>query len=219
MGALEGLEENWLSRESHSCLKPCDAEPTSGDVPASGGPVEVEGLWEESALSDELTPFSAKEPECRRGERKVKKDSRTLLQRASRRVRGTHRSFGWQRCRCSEASPARLHRSSRRGPSPRRIPGGPRPSWVPGQRSWTRGCRPDPPPAPAPCGSGSWSLSDAGRCTSETWTGKRCEKRSYICFYVFIERICLVKTHRNRKLAKLILTKHGWTTRAGLLVA
>lgn len=58
--ALEGLEENWLARESHSCLKACVTVPTSKVTAPSGGQVEVEGFWKESATSDELTPFSAK---------------------------------------------------------------------------------------------------------------------------------------------------------------
>lgn len=36
----------------------------------SGGQVEMEGFCKESALSDELTPFSAKEPKCRHNESK-----------------------------------------------------------------------------------------------------------------------------------------------------
>lgn len=64
MEVLEGLTENWLPRESHSCLNPV-AVPTSDMVAPSGGQEEVEGFWKESATSDELTPFSAKEPESR----------------------------------------------------------------------------------------------------------------------------------------------------------
>lgn len=65
MEGLEGLEENWLPRESHSCLNTCGTVPTSEVTGPSGGHVEVEGFCNESATSDELTPFSAKEPEWR----------------------------------------------------------------------------------------------------------------------------------------------------------
>lgn len=68
MEALEGLEASWLAWESHSCLKPCVTVPTS-ETP-SGGQVEVEGFCKDTAMSDELTPFSAKEPEWRQEERK-----------------------------------------------------------------------------------------------------------------------------------------------------
>lgn len=62
---LEGLELTWLPGESHSCLNPCVIVPLSLVLSPSGGQDEVEGFWEESARSDELTPFSAKEPERR----------------------------------------------------------------------------------------------------------------------------------------------------------
>lgn len=65
---LEGLEESWLPRESHSCLNPCVDVPMSEVTAASGGQVEVEGFWTDSATSEELTPFSAKEPERRHEE-------------------------------------------------------------------------------------------------------------------------------------------------------
>lgn len=67
---MEGLEESWLARESHSCLKPCvNVTVLMSEVMApSGGQVEVEGFWQESATSDELTPFSGKEPEWRHEE-------------------------------------------------------------------------------------------------------------------------------------------------------
>lgn len=70
-GALdcwEELEESWLPRKSHSCLKPCVTVPASDVTAPSGG--QVEGFWKESATSDELTPFSAKEPEWRHEEAK-----------------------------------------------------------------------------------------------------------------------------------------------------
>ena len=70
MEALEGLGAIWLACESHSCLKPCVTVPTSEK--ASGGHVEVEGFCKDMAMSDELTPFSAKEPEWR-GERENSK--------------------------------------------------------------------------------------------------------------------------------------------------
>lgn len=63
MEALEELVENWLPRESHSCLNPCVIVPTSELMTPSVGQVEVEGFWKESATSDEVTLFSAKEPE------------------------------------------------------------------------------------------------------------------------------------------------------------
>lgn len=63
--ALEGLEASWLPRESHSCLNPCVPVATSEVTAPSGGQVEVDGFCKESATSDELTPFSAKEPEWR----------------------------------------------------------------------------------------------------------------------------------------------------------
>lgn len=68
--ALEGLEESWLPRESHSCLNTWVTVPMSEVTAPSGGQVEVEGFWKESATSDELTPFSAKEPERRHEENK-----------------------------------------------------------------------------------------------------------------------------------------------------
>lgn len=62
-GVLEALEQSWLPRESHSCLNPCVSVLMSMVLTPSGGQVEVEGFWKESARSEELTPFSAKEPE------------------------------------------------------------------------------------------------------------------------------------------------------------
>lgn len=69
MEALEGLEASWLPGESHSCLNPCVTVPISEVTAPSGGQVEVEGFCKDSATSDELTPFSAKEPEWRHEER------------------------------------------------------------------------------------------------------------------------------------------------------
>lgn len=71
MEALPGLEESWLPRESHSCLNTCVTVPMSEVMAPSGGQVEVEGFWKESATSDELTPFSAKQNEWRHEESKM----------------------------------------------------------------------------------------------------------------------------------------------------
>lgn len=76
--ALEALEESWLANRSHSCLNPCVTVLCSLVRGPSGGLEEVEGLWEHSATSDELTPFSAKEPE-RRGEENETLDVKNLL--------------------------------------------------------------------------------------------------------------------------------------------
>ncbi len=65
------MEESWLPRESHSCLNTCVTVAMSEVVAHSGGQLEVEGFWKESATSDELTPFSAKEPEWRHEESKI----------------------------------------------------------------------------------------------------------------------------------------------------
>lgn len=58
---------NWLPRESHSCLKTrvsvlMSARPSAGQVVVEVE-VEVEGFCRDT--SEELTPFSAKEPEGR----------------------------------------------------------------------------------------------------------------------------------------------------------
>lgn len=65
-GVLETLETlgvNWLPGESHSCLKP-RVRVLMSEEP-SAGKVEVEGLCPDT--SEELTPFSAREPEWRHG--------------------------------------------------------------------------------------------------------------------------------------------------------
>lgn len=65
-GVLEALEvlgvESAAPWESHSCLQPIVAVALSKAVTPSGGQVEMDGFWKESLMSDELTPFSAKEP-------------------------------------------------------------------------------------------------------------------------------------------------------------
>lgn len=60
MEALDWLATSW---ESHSCLNPSVTVPISMVTTPSGGQVEMEGFCKDSATSDELTPFSAKEPE------------------------------------------------------------------------------------------------------------------------------------------------------------
>lgn len=62
--SLEGLETSW---ESHSCLSSCVAVATSEVKGPSAGQEEVEGFCTESATSEELIPFSAREPETWRG--------------------------------------------------------------------------------------------------------------------------------------------------------
>lgn len=63
MGTLSELEESWLPRESHSCLKPSVRVAMSEVRRPSGWEVDVEAFWKESAKSDELTPFSTREPD------------------------------------------------------------------------------------------------------------------------------------------------------------
>lgn len=67
MEALEGLRTNWLPGESHSCLKPrvsvpMSEKPSAGQAEAEAeAEAEVEGFCRDT--SEELTPFSAREPE------------------------------------------------------------------------------------------------------------------------------------------------------------
>lgn len=64
MEALEGLGANGLSRESHSCLMAWVSVLMSEKPSAGQAEAEAEGFCCDT--SEELTPFSAKEPEGRR---------------------------------------------------------------------------------------------------------------------------------------------------------
>ena len=109
LATLEMLGVNWLSGESHSCLKPRVIVLMS-EKP-SAGQLEVEGLCK--AASEELTPFSAKEPEWRRelkqwtgfAPHSIKLETIFILKKKI----VTHRRFWLLHYHCSEVFPTHLH--------------------------------------------------------------------------------------------------------------